>query len=131
MLQIIGIFFSGLLLAIDLHGDAIGGIGIIPLKDVYKQTAEIGYWLAEPFWGKGIATGAVTAIFPFAFEYFDIVRLRAGVFSSNTASMRVLEKCGFVREAVHRNAITKNGIVMDEVVYVRFREKKGLVKGIG
>ena len=61
MLQTIGIFFSGLLLAIDLHDDAIGGIGIIPLKDVYKQTAEIVYWLAEPFWGKGIAAGSVTA----------------------------------------------------------------------
>ncbi|WFN33850.1 GNAT family N-acetyltransferase [Methanogenium sp. S4BF] len=122
---------SGLLLAIDLDGAAVGGIGITPLKDVYKKTAEIGYWLAEPFWGKGIATGAVTAMVPVAFEYFDIIRLQAGVFSSNAASMRVLEKCGFVREAVHQNAITKNGIVMDEVVYVRFREKKGLVKGIG
>lgn len=114
---------SGLLLAIDLDGDAIGGIGITPMKDVYRRTAEIGYWLAEPFWGKGIATGAVAAIVPLAFEYFDIIRLQAGVFASNPASMRVLEKCGFVREAVHKNAVTKNGVVMDEVVYVRFREE--------
>lgn len=60
---------------------------------------------------------------PVVFERFDIVRLQAGVFASNPASMRVLEKCGFVREAVLRDAITKNGIVMDEVMHVRFRDE--------
>ena len=67
-------------------------------------------------------TGAVRALVPVAFETFDIVRLEAGIFSANTASMRVLESCGFHREAVHRNAITKNGVLMDEVVYARFRD---------
>ena len=85
------------------------------------RTAEIGYWLAEPFWGRGIVTDAVRALVPVAFEQTDIVRIQAGIFSNNPASMRVLEKCGFVREAVHRNAITKNGVMMDEVMYVRFR----------
>ena len=112
-----------LLLAIEVEGVAVGGIGIHPLKDVYKKTAEIGYWLAEPFWGNGIVTGAVTALVPFVFENFDIVRLQAGVFANNPASMRVLEKCGFVREAVHRNAVTKNGTLMDELMYVRFRDE--------
>jgi RimJ/RimL family protein N-acetyltransferase len=110
-----------LLLAIDVQGEAVGGIGIHPLKDVYRGTAEIGYWLAEPFWGRGIITGSVRALVPVAFGQGDIIRLQAGIFADNPASMRVLEKCGFVREAVHHNAITKRGRVMDEVLYVRFR----------
>jgi RimJ/RimL family protein N-acetyltransferase len=108
-------------LAIEVGGEAAGGIGIHPLDDVHRRTAEIGYWLAEPFWGKGIVTEAVRALVPVAFEETGIVRIQAGVFSHNPASMQVLEKCGFIREAVHKNAITKNGVMMDEVLYVRFR----------
>lgn len=114
---------ENLMLAIEVEGEAAGGIGIHPLNDVYRNTAEIGYWLAEPFWGKGIATSAVRALVPVAFERFAFLRLQAGIFSGNPASMRVLEKNGFVKEAVHRNAITKDSRVMDEVLYVRFREK--------
>jgi RimJ/RimL family protein N-acetyltransferase len=112
----------GLFLAIEVQGEAAGGIGIRPLDDVYRGTAEIGYWLAEPFRGRGIVTNAVRALVPLAFERTDIVRIQAGIFSNNAASMRVLERCGFTREAVHRNAITKNGVVMDEVLYVLFRK---------
>ncbi|MDD1693216.1 MAG: GNAT family N-acetyltransferase [Methanoregula sp.] len=107
-----------LFLAIEVDGKACGGIGIHPLEDVRRRSAEIGYWLSESCWGRGIATDAVRAIVPVAFGTFDIIRLQAGIFSSNRASMRVLEKCGFVREAVHTNAITKNGMTMDEIVYV-------------
>jgi [ribosomal protein S5]-alanine N-acetyltransferase len=110
-----------LFLAIEVQGEAAGGIGIHPLEDVYRGTAEIGYWLAEPFWGKGIVTDAVRALIPVAFAHTDIIRIQAGIFSNNPASIRVLEKCGFVREAVHRDAITKHGLVMDEMLYVRFR----------
>ncbi len=113
---------SHLYLAIDVGGEAVGGIGIQPLNDVHRRTAEIGYWLAESFRGRGIVTDAVRTLVPVAFATFDIVRLEAGIFSSNPASMRVLEKCGFTREAVHQKAITKNGIVLDEVVYVHFGE---------
>jgi len=113
-----------LYLAIDISGEAIGGIGISPLADVKHRTAEIGYWLAEPFWGRGIATDAVRSLVPVAFERMGMVRLEAGIHSDNPASMRVLEKCGFVREAVHKNAITKNGRLLDEVVYVRFAEEE-------
>lgn len=112
-----------LLLAIEVNGEAIGAIGVHPLRNEYKKTAEIGYWLAEPYWGKGIVTAAVKAVVPVAFERFDIVRLQAGVYSTNPASMRVLEKAGFEREAVHKKAIFKNGEVLDEVVFVRFREE--------
>lgn len=111
---------QNLLLAIEVDGVAAGGIGIHPLGDVYRKTAEIGYWLGEDYQGRGIATEAVRALVPHAFERFAIIRLQAGVFSANKASMRVMEKCGFAKEAVHRNAIVKNGNVMDEVLYVRF-----------
>ena len=112
---------SDMFLAIEVGGEAAGGIGIHVLNDVKHRSAEIGYWLAEPYWGKGIVTDAVIAIVPVAFRRYDIVRLQAGIFSNNPASMRVLEKCGFAREAVHRDAVWKNGRFLDEVMYVRFR----------
>jgi [ribosomal protein S5]-alanine N-acetyltransferase len=113
-----------LYLAIDIGGEAIGGIGISPFEDVKGRTAEIGYWLAEPFWGRGIATDAVRSLVPFAFEQRGIIRIEAGIHSDNPASMRVLEKCGFLCEAVHKKAITKNGRLLDEIVYVRFRKEE-------
>jgi RimJ/RimL family protein N-acetyltransferase len=109
-----------LFLAIEVNGEAVGGIGIHLLDDVKHRTAEIGYWISESFWGNGITTDAVQSLVPVAFDLFDIVRLQAGIFSNNAASMHVLEKCGFIREAVHRNAITKNGALFDEIIYVYF-----------
>ena len=88
----------------------------------FSKAAEIGYWLGEPFWGRGIVTDAVRAVVPVAFGTFDIARIQAGIFSENPASARVLEKCGFVREAVLKDAVFKNGKVMDEIIYARFRE---------
>ncbi|MDO9325631.1 MAG: GNAT family protein [Methanoregula sp.] len=111
---------TNLFLAIDIEGEAVGGIGIHPLDDVRHRSAEIGYWLSESCRGHGIVTDAVRSLVPVAFEQFDIVRLQAGIFSNNPASMRVLEKCGFIKEAIHKNAITKNGILLDEVMYVHF-----------
>ncbi|MDD4255705.1 MAG: GNAT family protein [Methanofollis sp.] len=72
----------------------------------------MGYWLSEKYWGRGIATDAVRATVSRAFDLYPIVRLQAGVFENNPASMRVLEKCGFMREA-----IMKDGVVMDEYLY--------------
>lgn len=116
---------SRLFLAIEVGGEAVGSIGIQSGDDIRHRTAELGYWLAEPFWGRGIVTDAVRSLVPVAFERFAIVRLEAGIFSNNPASMRVLEKCGFTREAVHKKAVTKNGAVLDEVVYVRFGDDTG------
>ncbi|MFX6949463.1 GNAT family protein, partial [Acinetobacter baumannii] len=90
---------------------AIGGIGLILNSDVYIMSAEIGYWLAEPFWGQGIATEAVRQLVEYTFYYFDIVRLYAEVFETNKASMRVLEKNGFYLEGVRRKAVFKNGLL--------------------
>ncbi len=116
---------SGIFLAIEFEGVVIGGIAIHRQNDVRRRTAEIGYWLSEPYWGHGIATEAVSALVPVAYQSFDIVRLQAGIFSNNQASMRVLEKCGFQREAVHSNAFFKNGELLDEVMYVHFGPQLG------
>lgn len=113
-----------LILAIEYDGAPVGSIGVHPFDDVYRHTGEIGYWLAEPFWGKGIVPAAVRALLPVAFDRFSLQRLQAGVFSTNTASMRVLEKCGFVREAVHHRAVFKLGQFLDEMLYVRLRDRE-------
>lgn len=80
--------------AIEADGTVAGGIGLILNGDVYIKSAEVGYWIGEPFWGKGVATEALRQITEYAFATFDLVRLYAEVFESNKASMRVLEKTG-------------------------------------
>ncbi len=110
-----------LFLAIDINGEAVGGVGIHLLDDVKHRTAEIGYWISESLWGKGIMSEAIGLLVPEAFKQYAIVPAPGRIFSNNPASMRVMEKCGFSREAVHRNAIIKNGIILDEVMYVLFR----------
>lgn len=105
--------------AIEVESVAVGSIGLVLKTDVYRKTAELGYWLGEPFWGRGIATEAVTALTDFAFSNFDLVRIFAGVFDGNAASMRVLEKAGYSQEArLHKNAV-KEGRIIDELIYAR------------
>ncbi|MEH0156165.1 GNAT family N-acetyltransferase [Limibacter armeniacum] len=104
--------------AIVVDGEAIGSIGIMKMTDVYRLNLEIGYFIGEPYWGKGIVTQAVKAMVDYAFETFEVVRIFAGVFEHNKASMRVLEKVGFQLEAIHRKAVIKNGKLMDEYLYV-------------
>jgi ribosomal-protein-alanine N-acetyltransferase len=103
--------------AIEVDGEAVGGIGVIPGADIERFSAEIGYWLGEPFWGRGIATEAVRAVSQYAFESFDLCRLEAGVFEWNPASMRVLEKAGYSREGRTRLSVTKDGRTGDHVLY--------------
>ena len=104
-------------LAIDVGGEAVGGIGVIPGADVNRHTAELGYWLGRAWWGRGLATAAVGRFVPWAAETFGFLRLFAEVFETNPASMRVLEKCGFQREGVLRSHAHKDGRYLDEVVY--------------
>jgi [ribosomal protein S5]-alanine N-acetyltransferase len=104
-------------LAIDVDGEVVGGVGIQLRNDIYRKTALIGYWLGEPFWGRGIMTGVVKLMTEYAFANFDLVRLQAGILDNNPASMRVLEKAGFVKEGILHKAIVKNGILRDEHVY--------------
>ena len=108
--------------AIDVDGVAAGGIGITLLTDVERCTADIAYWLGENYWGRGIVTQVLAAVSEYAFATLDITRLQAWVFAWNTASMRVLEKCGYVREAVMRRSAIKDGKVIDRMLYARLRE---------
>jgi RimJ/RimL family protein N-acetyltransferase len=103
--------------AIDINGRASGGIGIHPQEDVFRKNAELGYWLAEPFWGKGIITAAVIQMVEFAFKTYDIDRVFARPFGTNKASQRVLEKAGFKLEARFPGTLFKNGQHLDELVY--------------
>lgn len=103
--------------------EVVGGIGIHPHHDVYRLSAEIGYWLGEPFWRKGIATSAVKAVTAYVFEHFEFLRLYAGVFAWNPASARVLEKAGFSLEARMRQAVVKDGQVIDQLMYVLLRDE--------
>jgi RimJ/RimL family protein N-acetyltransferase len=109
-------------LAIQADGELAGGIGLILNGDVYQKSAELGYWLGEPFWGQGIATEAVRQMVEYGFYYFDIVRMYAEVFENNKASMRVLEKNGFYLEGVRRKAVYKNEVLMDDYIWVTLRK---------
>lgn len=106
---------------IEVDGAAAGGCGVFPQTDVYRYSAEIGYWLARPYWGRGIVTGVVGAMTEYAFDQLGVVRVFAGVFDWNPASMRVLEKCGYEREGVQRRAVFKDGRFGDAVLYAKVR----------
>jgi RimJ/RimL family protein N-acetyltransferase len=107
--------------AIEFNGVLTGGIGLILNGDVYIKSAEVGYWIGEPFWGRGIATEALRQMVNYTFTYFDIVRLYAEVFEHNKASMRVLEKNGFYLEGVRRKAVFKQEKLMDDYIWVLLR----------
>ena len=107
--------------AVEWQGRLVGGAGLIPLADVYSGTAEIGYWLGEPYWGKGLATRAVALLAAYALDELLFIRLQANVFAENSASMRTLEKNGFVREGVLRKHVRKHGVVTDAVLYAKLR----------
>ena len=86
------------------------------------QSGHIGYWLGEQYWGRGLATDAVRSVTAFAFDRFPrLQRLYAEVFEWNGASMRVLEKSGYTREAMMRRAAIKNGSLIDVALYARVR----------
>lgn len=103
--------------AIDVNGKAVGGVGIHPQSDILCKNAELGYWLGENYWGKGIVTKAIKQITDFAFKTYDINRIYARPFGNNLASQHVLEKCGFKLEAKIEKNIFKNGEYLDELIY--------------
>ncbi len=108
--------------AIEIDGQAVGGIGIHPQADIMKKNAELGYWLGEKYWGKGIISKAIREIIPWAFNTYDITRIYARPFGSNMASQKVLEKAGFVLEARIKENIFKNGEYLDELIYAIRRQ---------
>ena len=103
--------------AIAVGGDAVGGIGLQLQPDVFRRSAEIGYWLGEPYWGRGIMTDAVSAVTDYAITSLGLCRVFAGVFDPNPASARVLEKAGYVREARLRRSVFKDGRMRDQLIY--------------
>ena len=108
--------------AIDINGEAVGSIGVFPQADIHEKSAEIGYWLAEEYWGKGIMTKAIQAVVDYGFQTFDLNRIFARPFSTNFKSQRVLEKAGFVLEAKLQKAIFKNGEFKDELIYAKLKD---------
>jgi ribosomal-protein-alanine N-acetyltransferase len=109
--------------AIEVDDQAAGAVGFDLKDDIYRRSGEIGYWLGEQYWGRGITSEALAALTEYAFNSFDICRLFAGVFEYNPASMRVLEKAGYVQEARHRMSVTKAGQTVDEIIYAMVRKK--------
>ena len=107
--------------AIEVQGEAAGAIGLILKDDVFRRSAEIGYWLGEEFWGRGIVTEALQAMTDYAFATWDLCRISAGVFEWNPGSARVLEKAGYEFEARSQKAVTKDGETIDELIYVILR----------
>ena len=104
-------------LAIEVDGAAVGGIGFTLHPDVERVSAEIGYWLGEPFWGRGIVTEALKAVTAHAIREHHLTRVFALPFEWSSASFRVLEKAGYVREARLRRSAIKDGRVIDQMLY--------------
>ena len=103
--------------AIAVADEAVGGIGFSLQDDVGYRSAEIGYWLGEDFWGRGIATQALIAVSQYAFKSHDLCRLFAHVFEWNPGSVRVLEKAGYSFEGRLRKSVTKDGKTIDQLMY--------------
>lgn len=101
--------------AVCYEGEFVGVIGYNLQTDIYRESAEVGYWIGEPFWGKGITSKAIVLVIEHAFEKSDLKRLFTSVFDFNEASIRVLEKAGFHREGRAIKSIIKNGVYLDEI----------------
>lgn len=110
-------------LAIEADGKAVGSVGVHFKTDVRRRSAEIGYWLGQPYWGRGIATAAVQVVSDYVFAQFDVCRLYAVVFETNPASARVLEKAGYELEAVMRKSVVKNEQTLNSLLYAKIKEE--------
>jgi len=105
--------------AIDVNGQAVGGIALVLQDDVERCSAEVGYWLSEQYWGRGIATAALKAITEHAFKHLNLTRVFAVPFARNEASIRVLEKAGYICEGRLRRSAIKEEMVLDQLMYAR------------
>jgi RimJ/RimL family protein N-acetyltransferase len=114
--------------AIASGTEAIGCIGLTLGTDVHRRTAELGYWLGEPFWRRGIMSEAIAAFTRYAFDTFDLLRIYAQPFAGHHASARVLENAGFVREAILRANVVKEGQVLDSLLYAQVRSDRAAAR---
>lgn len=103
--------------AIVVDGEAVGSIGIFIKDDVYCKSGEIGYWLGEPFWNRGIISEAIKQICDFVFQKYDVVRIFSEPYAGNLGSRKVLEKAGFELEGILRKSVYKNGAIFDSCIY--------------
>lgn len=110
-------------LAIDIDGQAVGNVGFTVKDDIYRFNAEIGYWLSETFWGRGIMTEVVPVMVDYMFRNFQLNRIYACVLEGNMGSMRVLDQAGFRAEAILRKAAVKNNHYLDEHIYALLRDE--------
>lgn len=108
--------------AIEINGEAAGSIGIFPKDDIEKLNAEVGYWIAEEYWGKGVATQALKFIIDYGFSTFAVDRIFAIPFPHNIASQKVIQKSGMALEAIIKDSLIKNGMVMDQLIYAIRRD---------
>jgi len=108
--------------AIEYNEMFVGVVDLVLQKDIYRLSAELGYWLGEPFWGKGIATEAVKMIVDYGFNELNLIRIFTGVIDRNIASQKVLEKVGFKLECISKKAIVKNNIICNEYKYSLLKE---------
>ena len=107
---------------IEINREAAGNISFNRCTDVERHNAELGYWLAEPYWGKGIMTRMLKSAIDNYFLQTDVIRIYANVYASNPASMRVLEKVGFRKCGIHHKSCFKNGQFIDCHYYELLKE---------
>lgn len=105
--------------AVVYNGEIAGSIGVIPKEDVYRKSIELGYFIGEKFWGKGIATRAVALLLDHIVSNFNVVRIYAEVYAHNVASMKVLEKNGFYLEGIRKKSVFKNNEILDDCIWVK------------
>lgn len=115
--------------AVEADGRVVGCVGCYRQENIHRKTAEIGYYIAEEFWGKGIAARAVKSVADFVFGHTDIVRIYAEPFADNAASRRVLEKCGFAFEGTLKCRAEKFGVIKDTVMYSLLRPEYAGAEG--
>lgn len=108
--------------AIVVDDKVVGSIGVFRCENIHNRTAEMGYYIAEPYWGKGIGTSAIKQVSSFIFSNTDIIRIFAEPFACNIASCRILEKCGFQMEGILKKNAFKNGKVIDMKMYALIKE---------
>ena len=110
--------------AIVVNGKAVGSIGIVPQNDCYRITAEIGYCIGVNYWNKGIVTEAVKQMVNYAFAHLPVVKIFAPVLDFNIASQKVLEKAGFEREVILKQAAIKNDKIVDMHYFSIIKQEK-------
>lgn len=114
----------GYTFAVCYQDELAGVIGMTRRKGEYKRKAEVGYWIGEPYWNKGIATAAVKLIVDYGFSKLDLEKIETGVYEHNKASRRVLEKCGFEQEGILKNSVIKNNRILSELRFgIRRKDK--------